>query len=77
MECLEFKVKDLVKFRTVEGAHDLGEILAILEIIDSVNDEDRGIKIYKIQPLDGRLLAQDVRQEDIIASFYKLSNYIR
>lgn len=48
MECLKFKVNDLVKFRKAEGAHDFGQILAILEIIDSVNDKDRGIRIYKI-----------------------------
>lgn len=71
MECLKFKVNDLVKFRKAEGAHDFGQILAILEIIDSVNDKDRGIRIYKIQPLDGRLLAQDVGQEDIIEGYIK------
>lgn len=59
-----FNIRDIVNYKTLINPHgNWGVIVEILNVEDSVHQETKGIRLYRINPLDTKILVSndDVR----------------
>ena len=48
-----FNIRDIVKYKTLINSHEnWGVIVEILNVEDSVHQETKGIRLYRINPLN-------------------------
>lgn len=67
-----FNIRDLVKYKTFMNPHEnWGVIVEILNVEDSVHQESKGIKLYRVGPLDTRLSYDFIEEKNIIEAYSK------
>ena len=65
-----FNIKDLIKYRTPMNPGDnWGVIVEILKVEDSMKQETRGTKLYRIKPLDIGLSCYFVEENNIVQAY--------
>lgn len=65
-----FNIRDIVKYKTFMNPHEnWGVIVEILNVEDSVHQETKGIKIYRINSLNTSLSHDFIQEKDIIQAY--------
>lgn len=67
-----FEIRDIVKYKTFMNPNEnWGVIVEILNVEDSIHQESKGIKLYKVNPLDRCLSCDFIEEKNIIQSYSK------
>ena len=65
-----FSIRDIVKYKTLINSHEnWGVIVEILNVEDSVHQETKGIKLYRINPLNTNLSYELIEEKNIIQAY--------
>ena len=65
-----FSIRDIVKYKTLMNSHEnWGVIVEILNVEDSVYQETKGIKLYRINPLNTNLSYELIEEKNIIQAY--------
>ena len=65
-----FNIRDIVKYKTLMNSHEnWGVIVEILNVEDSVHQETKGIKLYRINPLNTNLSYELIEEKNIIQAY--------
>ena len=65
-----FNIRDVVKYKTLINPHEnWGVIVEILNVEDSVHQETKGIRLYKIIPLDTSISYEFIEEKNIIQAY--------
>ena len=65
-----FNIRDIVKYKTLINSHEnWGVIVEILNVEDSVHQETKGIRLYRINPLDTSISYEFIEEKNIIQAY--------
>ena len=65
-----FNIRDIVKYKTLMNSHEnWGVIVEILNVEDSVHQETKGIRLYRINPLNTSLSYEFIEEKNIIQAY--------
>lgn len=65
-----FNIRDIVKYRTLINPHEnWGVIVEILNVEDSVHQETKGIRLYRVNPLNTSISYEFIEEKNIIQSY--------
>ena len=65
-----FNIRDIVKYKTLINSHEnWGVIVEILNVEDSVHQETKGIRLYRIIPLDTNIGYEFIEEKNIIQAY--------
>ena len=65
-----FNIRDIVKYKTLINSHEnWGVIVEILNVEDSVHQETKGIRLYRIIPLDTSISYEFIEEKNIIQAY--------
>ena len=65
-----FNIRDIVKYKTLINSHEnWGVIVEILNVEDSVPQENKGIKLYRINPLYASVSYEFIEEKNIIQAY--------
>ena len=65
-----FNIRDVVKYKTLINPHEnWGVIVEILNVEDSVHQETKGIRLYRIIPLDTNIGYEFIEEKNIIQAY--------
>ena len=65
-----FNIRDIVKYKTLINSHEnWGVIVEILNVEDSVHQETKGIRLYKINPLNTSISYEFIEEKNIIQAY--------
>ena len=65
-----FNIRDIVKYKTLINSHEnWGVIAEILNVEDSIHQETKGIRLYKIIPLDTSISYEFIEEKNIIQAY--------
>ena len=65
-----FNIRDVVKYKTLINPHEnWGVIVEILNVEDSVHQETKGIRLYRIIPLDTSISYEFIEEKNIIQAY--------
>ena len=65
-----FNIRDVVKYKTLINPHEnWGVIVEILNVEDSIHQETKGIRLYKIIPLDTSISYEFIEEKNIIQAY--------
>lgn len=65
-----FNIRDVVKYKTFMNPHEnWGVIVEISNVEDSVHQENKGIRLYRVDPLDTRLGYDFIEEKNIIQAY--------
>ena len=62
-----FYIRDIVKYKTSINPHEnWGVIVDILNIEDSVHQEAKGVRLYRVNPLNASMSYEFIEEKNII-----------
>ena len=65
-----FNIRDIVKYKTLINSHaNWGVIVEILNVEDSVHQETKGIRLYRINPLNTSISYEFIEEKNIIQAY--------
>ena len=65
-----FNIRDIVKYKTLINSHEnWGVIVEILNVKDSVHQETKGIRLYRINPLNTSISYEFIEEKNIIQAY--------
>ena len=65
-----FNIRDVVKYKTlINSRENWGVIAEILNVEDSVHQETKGIRLYRIIPLDTSISYEFIEEKNIIQAY--------
>ena len=65
-----FNIRDIVKYKTLINSHEnWGVIVEILNVEDSVHQENKGIRLYRINPLNTSISYEFIEEKNIIQAY--------
>ena len=65
-----FSIRDIVKYKTLMNSHEnWGVIVEILNVEDSVHQETKGIRLYRINPLKTSMSYEFIEEKNIIQAY--------
>ena len=65
-----FNIRDIVKYKTLMNPHEnWGVIVEILNVEDSVHQETKGNRLYRINPLNTSLSYEFIEEKNIIQAY--------
>lgn len=65
-----FSIRDIVKYKTLINPHEnWGVIVEILNVEDSVHQETKGIRLYRINPLNTSISYEFIEEKNIIQAY--------
>ena len=65
-----FNIRDIVKYKTLINSHEnWGVIVEILNVEDSVHQESKGIRLYRINPLNTSISYEFIEEKNIIQAY--------
>lgn len=65
-----FNIRDIVKYKTLINPHEnWGVIVEILNVEDSVHKENKGIRLYRINPLNTSISYEFIEEKNIIQAY--------
>ena len=65
-----FNIRDIVKYKTLINSHEnWGVIAEILNVEDSIHQESKGIRLYKIISLDTSISYEFIEEKNIIQAY--------
>lgn len=65
-----FNIRDIVKYKTLINSHEnWGVIVEILNVEDSVQQEIKGIRLYRINPFDTSISYEFIEEKNIIQAY--------
>ena len=65
-----FNIRDIVKYKTLINSHEnWGVIVEILNVEDSVHQETKGIRLYRINPLNTSISCEFIEEKNIIQAY--------
>lgn len=65
-----FNIRDLVKYKTsINPRGNWGVIVEILNVEDSVHQETKGIRLYRINPLDTSISYEFIEENNILQAY--------
>ena len=65
-----FNIRDVVKYKTlINSRENWGVIVEILNVEDSVHQETKGIRLYRIIPLDTSISYEFIEEKNIIQAY--------
>lgn len=65
-----FNTRDIVKYKTLINPHEnWGVIVEILNVEDSVHQETKGIRLYRINPLNTSISYEFIEEKNIIQAY--------
>lgn len=65
-----FNIRDIVKYKTLINSHEnWGVIVEILNVEDSVHQETKGIRLYRINPLNTSISYEFIEEKNIIQAY--------
>ena len=65
-----FNIRDVVKYKTLINPHEnWGVIAEILNVEDSVHQETKGIRLYRINPLNTSISYEFIEEKNIIQAY--------
>ena len=65
-----FSIRDIVKYKTLINSHEnWGVIVEILNVEDSVHQETKGIRLYRINPLNTSISYEFIEEKNIIQAY--------
>ena len=65
-----FNIRDIVKYKTLINSHEnWGVIVEILNVEDSVHQETKGIRLYRINPFDTSISYEFIEEKNIIQAY--------
>ena len=65
-----FNIRDIVKYKTLINSHEnWGVIVEILNVEDSVRQETKGIRLYRIEPLNTSISYEFIEEKNIIQAY--------
>ena len=65
-----FSIRDIVKYKTLMNSHEnWGVIVEILNVEDSVHQETKGIRLYRINPLNTSMSYEFIEEKNIIQAY--------
>ena len=65
-----FNIRDIVKYKTLINSHEnWGVIVEILNVEDSIHQETKGIRLYRIIPLDTSISYEFIEEKNIIQAY--------
>ena len=65
-----FNIRDIVKYKTLINSHEnWGVIVEILNVEDSVYQETKGIRLYRINPLNTSISYEFIEEKNIIQAY--------
>lgn len=63
-------IRDIVKYKTLINPHEnWGVIVEILNVEDSVHQETKGIRLYKINPLNTSISYEFIEEKNITQAY--------
>ena len=65
-----FNIRDIVKYKTLINSHEnWGVIVEILNVEDSVHQKTKGIRLYRINPLNTSISYEFIEEKNIIQAY--------
>lgn len=65
-----FNIRDIVKYKTsINSQGDWGVIVDILNIEDSVHQEAKGVRLYRVNPLNASMSYEFIEEKNIIQAY--------
>lgn len=65
-----FNIRDIVKYKTsINPRGNWGVIVEILNVEDSVHQETKGIRLYRINPLDTCISYEFIEENNILQAY--------
>lgn len=65
-----FNIRDIVKYKTLINSHEnWGVIVEILNVEDSAHQETKGIRLYRINPLNTSISYEFIEEKNIIQAY--------
>ena len=65
-----FNIRDIVKYKTsINPQGNWGVIVDILNIEDSVHQEAKGVRLYRVNPLNTSMSYEFIEEKDIIQAY--------
>ena len=65
-----FNIRDIVKYKTLINSHEnWGVIAEILNVEDSIHQETKGIRLYRINPLNTSISYEFIEEKNIIQAY--------
>ena len=65
-----FYLRDIVNYKTsINPRGNWGVIVEILNVEDSVHQETKGIRLYRIKPLDTSISYEFIEEKNIIQAY--------
>lgn len=65
-----FNIRDIVKYKTLINPNEnWGIIVEILHVEDSVHKENKGIGLYRINPLNTSISYEFIEEKNIIQAY--------
>ena len=65
-----FNIRDIVKYKTLMNPHENWcVIVEILNVEDSVHQETKGIRLYRINPLNTSISYEFIEEKNIIQAY--------
>lgn len=65
-----FNTRDIVKYKTLINPHEnWGVIVEISNVEDSVHKENKGIRLYRINPLNTSISYEFIEEKNIIQAY--------
>lgn len=65
-----FNIRDIVKYKTSINPHEnWGVIVDILNIEDSVHQEAKGVRLYRVNPLNTGISYEFIEEKDIAQAY--------
>lgn len=65
-----FNIRDIVKYKTLINHHEnWGVIVEILNVEDSVQQETKGTRLYRINPLNTSISYEFIEEKNIIQAY--------
>ena len=65
-----FNIRDIVKYKKLINSHEnWGVIVEILNVEDSVHQETKGIRLYRINPLNVSMSYEFIEEKNIIQAY--------
>ena len=65
-----FNIRDIVKYKTLINSHEnWGVIVEILNVEDSVHQETKGIRLYRINHLNTSISYEFIEEKNIIQAY--------
>jgi len=65
-----FNIRDIVKYKTsINPQGNWGVIVDILNIEDSVHQEAKGVRLYRVNPLNASMSYEFIEEKNIIQAY--------